>query len=150
MRIIEQGPNEDTEASLQLFKDHYLELGEIKYVILYYAEREWSVHRGKGIYHQYVIIIGESTQLWLSGLTWGYYGAGPRAFLELIQIIDSTITSEDIAALEWEEDYSPIMYENVNGTLLLKQFDKAAEKMLRNENDLLPWDFRSFIIPELK
>jgi len=132
MRILKE-PKEDTEKALSFFKEHYEELGEIKYIILYYAEEEWAIYHVPEIYHQYVIIIGEKAQIWLAGLTWGYYGHGPSVFLELMQMIDSSITYEDIAALEWAADYSPIMYEKANGKLILKPFDETADNMICNK-----------------
>ena len=69
MRIIKQGRLKSTEDSLMFFREHYQELGEVKYIILYYAEREWLIN--KEYYHQYVIVIGENAQLWMSGLSWG-------------------------------------------------------------------------------
>ncbi len=56
---------------------------------------------------------------------------------------DPSFTYEDIAGLEWAADYSPIMYEKINGTLILKPFDENADDMIRNENNWLPWDIRN-------
>ena len=148
MRIIKQGPGKSTKESLRFFKDHYLELGEIKYIILYYAEREWAIYRDREIYHQYVIIVGEKAQLWMSGLTWGYDGTGPYAFFTIMQLIDPNITYKDIAALEWMAE-DPIVYEKMNGKLVLTHFDETAKNMICNGNKYLPWEIRgikSFII----
>ena len=60
-----------------------------------------------------------------------------------MQLIDSSITYEKIAALEWAADYSPIMYEKVDGKLILKPFGEPAESMIRNEKNRLPWDVRN-------
>ena len=147
MRILKE-PRENTRKALKFFKKHYEEIGEIKYVILYYAEEEWAIyHVHEIIFHQFVIIIGKKAQIWLGGLTWGYYGHGPSVFLELMQLIDSSITYEEIAALEWAADYSPIMYEKVNGKLISKPFGEPAESMIRNEDNLLPWDIRNVMKP---
>ena len=140
MRIIKEGDGKDTEDSLQFFKDHYLELGEIKYILLYYAEREWSIARSPEIYHQFVIFVGEKTQLWMSGLTWGYDGEGPRGLFTLMQSIDPNITYKDIIALEWMAK-DPIVYENVNGRFMLTDFNEPVENMIYVDK-FLPWDFR--------
>jgi len=74
MLKIKGGKYQPTRASLEFFKKHYGKLGEIKFIVLYYAEREWSLN--PELYHQYVNIIGDKAQVWLSGLSWGYYGEG--------------------------------------------------------------------------
>ena len=150
MRIIKEGSARYAEDSIKLFKEHHSELGEIKYIILYYAEREWAICRSPEVYHQYIMIVGENAQLWLSSLTWGYYGAGPRALLILMQLIDPSITYEDIAGLEWEADSHPIMYEKVGKKLILKPFNETAKAMICNKNGRLPWDIRDHIFSEVK
>ena len=69
MRVIKEGSQKVTRESLEFFKEHFLELRGVKYVILYDAEREWAICRSRELYHQYVIIVGETAQLWMSGLT---------------------------------------------------------------------------------
>jgi len=72
-KIIKQKEGKDNaRASLEFFNRHFKELGKVKYIILYYAEKEWVLNHD--LMHQYVIIIGDNAQLWMSGLTWGYYG----------------------------------------------------------------------------
>jgi len=141
MRIIKEGNDNSTEESLQFFKDHYLELGDIKYIILYYAEHEWAIARSREIYHQYLIFVGEKAQLWMSGLTWGYDGTGPYTFFTLMQLIDPNITYKDIIALEWMAE-DPIVYEKMNGKFVLTDFDEPVKSMIRIDNKYLPWDFR--------
>ena len=135
MRVIKQGRLKSTEDSLMFFRDNYQELGEVKYIILYYAEREWSIN--KKYYHQYVIVIGENAQLWLSALTWGYYGQGPYGLFELMQMMDPTITYEQIVSLEWMAEYA-IMFENANNKLVLRPYNESARSLLRIERDRLP------------
>ena len=135
MRVIKEGHLKSTEDSLMFFKSHSQELGRVKYIILYYAEREWLVN--KKYYHQYVIVIGENAQLWMSGLTWGYYGQGPHALFELMQMIDPTITYKQIASLEWMAEY-PIMFENVDNKLVLRPYNESASSLLALEKDRLP------------
>ena len=135
MRIIKQGRLKSTEDSLMFFRDHYQELGRIKYIILYFAEREWSID--KKYYHQYVIVIGDTAQLWMSGLTWGYYGHGPYGLFELMQMIDPTITYEQIISLEWMAEY-PIMLENVDQKLVSRPYNESARSLLSLERERLP------------
>ena len=135
MRVIKEGRLKSTRDSLMFFKDHFRELGKVKYIILYYAEREWLINRK--FYHQYVIIIGEDAQLWMSGLTWGYYGQGPYGLFELMQIIDPTITYEQIVSLVWMAEY-PIMFENVDNKLVLRPYNESVRSLLRIERDNLP------------
>ncbi len=135
MRVIKEGRLKSTRESLMFFKDHFRELGKVKYIILYYAEREWSIN--KKYYHQYVIVIGERAQLWISGLTWGYYGQGPYGLFELMQMIDPTITYEQIVSLEWMAEY-PIMFENVDNKLVLRPYNESASSLLYREGDRLP------------
>jgi len=137
MQIIKSGPLSNTNDSLRFFKEHYEELRKIKYVILYYAEREWLVNRE--LYHQYVIIVGEKAQLWISGLTWGYYGSGPYGLFTLMQLIDSSITYEEIVGLEWMAD-DPLMFEDVKGKLVLKKFNESARTLISVEINCLPWE----------
>ena len=139
MRIFKEGKLKSTYQSLAFFREHLKFIGQVRYIILYYAEREWSIN--PDLYHQYVIIIGEKAQIWLSGLTWGYYGAGPSAFHDLMQTIDPDITYEQITSLEWLTDY-PIMFENNNGKLALKAFNELARSMICAENNKLPWSIR--------
>jgi len=141
MRIIKEGDGKSTEESVQFFKDHYGELGQIQYIILYYAEHEWAVARNPEIYHQFVIIVGEEAQLWMSGLTWGYDGTGPYGLFTVIQLIESDITYKDIIALEWLAE-DPIVYKKMDGRLVLTHLDETAKSMICRENKYLPWDFR--------
>ena len=91
MRIIkEEDSSGSTRESLRFFQKHYHELGEVKYIVLYHAEKEWLIN--PALYHQYCIVIGENVQLWMLGLTWGYYGEGPSGLHEVLQIIDPEFT----------------------------------------------------------
>ena len=135
MQVIKQGRLKSTEDSLKFFREHYQELGRVKYIILYFSEREWSIN--KKYYHQYVIVIGENAQLWMSGLTWGYYGQGPYGLFELMQMIDLTITYEQIVSLEWMAN-DLIMFENVDNKLVLRPYSESASSLLRIEKDRLP------------
>jgi hypothetical protein len=139
IRIIKEGDMTSSRHSLQFFQDYSLELGEIHYIILYYAEREWEAARSPEIYHQYVVIVGEKAQLWMSSLTWGYCGTDPYTIFEIMQSIDPTITYEDITALEWMAE-DPIVFEKVNGKLMVAQFDQNIKRILCNGKDSLPWD----------
>ncbi len=90
--------------------------------------------------------MGGNVQLWMSSLTWGYYGAGPRALLSLMQVIDPTISYEDITDLEWGADNHPIMYEKIDGKLTWKPFNKTAKEIICNKNGRFPWSIRDFLI----
>ena len=138
MRVYKEGPLKSTDESLTFFKGYLLILRKIKYIVLYYAEREWLINRE--LYHQYVIVVGEEAQAWMSGFTWGYYGTGPYGLFELMQIIDSSITYEEIVSLEWMAN-EPIMFENVEGKLMLKEFNENARSIICIENNSLPWEF---------
>ena len=135
MRVIKEGHLKSARESLMFFRDHYQELGKVKYIILYYAEREWLIN--KKYYHQYVIVIGEKAQLWMSGLTWGYNGQGPYGLFELMKMIDPSITYEQIVSLQWMAKY-PIMFENVNKKLVLRPYSEFAKSLLSVEKDRLP------------
>ncbi len=137
MNIIQQGKLKAPEHSLEFFKEHSDELGEVKYIVLYYAEKEWSIN--KGVYHQYTILMNERAQIWMSGFTWGYNGAGPRGLLELLQMIDPEITCEKVANLEWMAK-DPIVFENVKGKLVLRSFNETVRSLLNDEDDRLPWN----------
>lgn len=136
MNIIKEGKLKAPENSLNFFREHYDELGELKYIVLYYAEKEWSIN--PEVYHQYTILMNEKAQIWMSGFTWGYYGAGPRGLLELLQMIDPEITCEEVANLEWMAK-DPIVFENVKGKLVLRSFNESICSLLSIENDRLPW-----------
>jgi hypothetical protein len=138
MRIIKEGPGKSCYESVEFFKDHYAELGETKYVILYFAEHEWMVYEDPEIYHQFVIFIGEKAQMWLSGLTWGYYGTGPNCFYTVLHMLDSSITYDDIAGLEWMAE-DPIVLEKQNGRFVSAPFDEKIKTMIRRDNRWLPW-----------
>jgi len=73
----------------------------------------------------------------MSGLTWGYYGQGPYALFELTQMIDPTITYEQIISLEWMSEY-PIMLENVDQKLVSRPYNESARSFLYIERDRLP------------
>ena len=114
MQIIKEKPFSSPDESLKFFKDHFLEFGGIRYIVLYYAEREWLLNNS--YYHQYVIVVGNLAQLWLSGLSWGYFGSGPHALFELIQIIDLNVTYDKVImeteALNKGEKRGKDIYEN--------------------------------------
>lgn len=137
MHIIKEGPLKSTAESLRFFKNHYLNLGNIKYVVFYYAEREWLVNRE--LFHQYVIVVGEKAQLWMSGFAWGYYGTGPYGLFELMHLIDPNITYEQIVSLDWKTE-NPIMFENVKGKLEIKKFDGFAKSIICDRVNHLPWE----------
>ena len=137
MRILKEGRSLAPRDSLQFFKEHLTELGKVNYVVLYYAEREWLLN--PDLYHQYTIIIGQKAQLWISGLTWGYYGTGPGVLHDLLQIIDPSITYEQVVDLEWLAEY-PIMFENLNDKLVLKPFNDLVHSYLCGKDNRLPWE----------
>jgi hypothetical protein len=114
MQIIKQGSLKSTRDALRFFKEHYDKVDKVKYIVLYFAEREWLLN--PELYHQYAIVIGENTQLWMSGLTWRYCGEGPYGLFEVMQMIDPSVTFEQIEELEWPGTY-PILFENVEGRL---------------------------------
>ena len=114
MQVYKEGPLKSTDESLRFFKKHLLKLGKIEYIVLYYAEREWLINRN--LYHQYVIVVGEEAQAWMSGFTWEYYGTGPYGLFELMKLIDSSIKYEEIVNLEWMA-HEPIMFVFVDGNL---------------------------------
>ncbi len=136
-RIIkEEESSGSTRESLRFFQDHYYELGEVKYFVLYHAEREWLIN--PELYHQYRIVIGEKAQLWMSGLTWGYYGEGPRGLYDVLQIIDPEFTYEQVISLD-RTSKEPITLQNVNGRLILRIFDESVSFLLRGGKNHLPW-----------
>jgi len=137
MQIIKQSSVKPTRDALRFFKEHFDKVDKVKYIVLYYAEREWLLN--PELFHQYVIIIGENAQLWMSGLTWGYNGEGPYGLFEVMQMIDSSITFEEIKNLEWLGT-EPILFENVEGKLVLKPLNKVVKLLISIENDRLPWE----------
>ncbi|GAG84569.1 unnamed protein product [marine sediment metagenome] len=136
MQIIKQGSLKSTRDTLRFFKEHFDKVDKVKYIVLYFAEREWLLN--PDLYHQYAIVIGENAQLWMSGLTWGYCGEGPYGLFEVMQMIDPSITFEQIEALEWPGTY-PILFENVEGRLSLTQFTNSVASLLCLEGGRLPW-----------
>jgi len=135
MKILKEGRSKSPQDSLKFFNDHFKELGKVNYVVLYYAEEEWQLN--PHLYHQYVIIIGEEAHIWISGLTWGYYGAGPGGLHDLLQIIDPTILYEQIVDLEWMAEY-PTLFENLSGKLVLSPFNQAVYSLLCEKDTRLP------------
>ena len=135
MKIFTEDREISPRDSIQFFKEHYEELGKVHYVLLYYAEKEWAIN--PNLYHQYVIIIGENTQIRLLGLTWGYYGSGPSGLHDLLQLIDPTITYEQITGLEWMAEYI-IVFENLNGKLVLTPLNKVIQSYLSRDDPSLP------------
>ena len=127
MKIFKEGRSKSPQDSFKFFSEHFRELERVNFVVLYYAENEWQLNPLS--YHQYVIIIGEEAHIWISGLTWGYYGAGPSGLHDLLQMIDPTITYEQIADLEWMAKY-PIMFENLSGKLVLSPFNQEVYSLL--------------------
>ncbi len=136
MQVIKQGLLKSTRTSLRFFKEHFDKLGKVKYIVLYFAEREWQLNPEP--YHQYAIFIGENVQLWMSDLTWGYFGEGPYGLFEVMQMIDSSITYEQILGLEWPGSY-PILFENIGGKMSLKPFKNSTAALLIMEDGVLPW-----------
>jgi len=136
MQIIKQGSLKSTRDALRFFKEHFDKVDKVKYIVLYFAEREWQLN--PELYHQYAIVIGENTQLWMSGLTWGYCGEGPYGLFEIMQMIDPSVTFEQIEDLEWPGTY-PILFENVEGRLSLTQFTNSVVSLLCLEGGRLPW-----------
>ena len=137
MRIIkEEKSSGSTRESLKFFQEHYQELGEVKYIVLYNAEREWLIN--PELYHQYCIVIGEKVQLWMVGLTWGYYGEGASGLHNVLQIIDPKFTYDQVISLD-RKSKEPITLENVNGRLILRIFDESVSSLLRGEDYHLPW-----------
>ncbi|TKJ22648.1 MAG: hypothetical protein CEE43_05310 [Promethearchaeota archaeon Loki_b32] len=140
MKIIKEDRDQGTVTSIEFFKEHYKELGEIRYLILYYAEREWSINHN--LQHQYTIFIGENAQLWLFGIAWGYYGQEPSGLHEIIGMIDPEITYKQIVDLEWMAE-EPIMFEIGESKFILKHITENVKEILRNGNRFLPWDIRN-------
>jgi len=136
MQIIKQGQLKSTRDALRFFKEHFDKVDKVKYIVLYFAEREWQLN--PELYHQYAIVIGENTQFWMSGLTWGYCGEGPYGLFEVMQMIDPSVTFEQIENLEWLGTY-PILFENVEGRLSLTQFTNSTASLLCLEGGRLPW-----------
>ena len=137
MRIIkEENSSGSTRESLRFFQEHYHVLGEVKYIVLYHAEREWLIN--PELCHQYCIIIGEKVQLWMFELTWGYYGEGPSGLHDVLQMIDPEFTYEQVISLD-RTAKEPITLENVNGRLILRIFDESVSSLLRGEDYHLPW-----------
>ena len=136
MQVIKQGRLKSTRKSLGFFKEHFEKLGKVRYIVLYSAERErrWNLE----LYSQYAIVIGENAQLWMSGLSWGYLGEGPYGLLDVMQMVDSSITFEQIEDLEWPGTY-PIMFENIEGRLILKPITNSAASLLCMDDGRLPW-----------
>ncbi len=143
MKVIKEDKDIGTDASIDFFKKHYKELGEIKYLILYYAEREWMINHD--LYHQYTMFIGENAQLWLSGITWGYYGEGPSGLHEIMSMIDPEITYEQIVDLEWMAKET-MMFEIIEGKFILKPMSEAVKEILRNGNWYLLWTIISCVL----
>ncbi len=137
MQIIKQGRSESTRGALRFFKENFNKTDKVKYIVLYFAEWEWQLN--PELYHQYAIVVGEKAQLWMSSLTWGYTGAGPYALFELMQIIDPSITYEEIQNLEWPGS-EPIMFESVEGKLVLQSLNEDVKSLISIENDRLPWE----------
>ena len=136
MQVIKQGLLKSSRTSLRFFKEHFDKLGKVKHIVLYFAEREWQLN--PELYHQYVIFIGEKAQLWMSDLTWGYFGEGPYGLFEIMQMIDPSITYEQIENLEWPGTY-PILFENIDGKLSLNRFKNSIAALLIMEDGVLPW-----------
>ena len=142
MRIIKEGRLKASCESIEFFKKYYRSIGKVNYFVLYYSEREWKIN--PDLYHQYVIVIGEYVQLWMSGLTWGYNGTGPTDLRELMNMIDPEITCKQIRDLEWMVD-DPIVFENVNGRLTLKPFNEKVRSLLCDQDNRLPWSIKGFL-----
>jgi len=135
MKILKEGQSKSPQDSLKFFSEHIEELGKINYVVLYYGENEWQLN--PHLYRHYVIIIGEEAHIWISGLTWGYYGTGPGALHDLLQMIDPTILYEQINDLEWMAE-DPIMFENFSGKLVLSSFNQEVYSLLCENDTRLP------------
>jgi len=137
MQIIKQGSLKSTRDALRFFKEHFDKVDKVKYIVLYFAEREWQLN--PELYHQYAIVIGENNQLWMSGLTWGYCGEGPYGLFEVMQMIDPSVTFEQIEDLEWPGMY-PILFENVKGKLVLKPFNRSVAALICSKSGRLLWE----------
>ncbi|MFW9990214.1 MAG: hypothetical protein ACFFC3_16355 [Candidatus Odinarchaeota archaeon] len=142
MKVFKQKKGDEiTRDSVAFFKEHYKELGEINYIVLYLAEREWELNpNNPDLSFQFVIIIGEKAQLWMSGLTWGYYGEGPYGLFEVIHTIDPSITYEYIVDLEWGLEYHPIVFQNVEGSLILVSYNNSLVPLLKLGKTPIRWD----------
>lgn len=137
MQIIKQVKLVSTRDSLRFFKEHFEKLDRVKYIVLYSAKREWRLN--PQLYNQYVIVIGENAQLWMSELTWGYLGEGPYGLFEVMQMIDPSVTFEQIKNLEWPGT-DPILFENIEGKLVLKPFNKSVAGLICSKSGRLPWE----------
>ena len=148
VRIIKEGKGRDCYTSIDFFKKHYHELGKITHVVFYYAEHEWAIYRkNPDMYHQFTIFIGEKAQLWTSGFTWGYCGAGPGALHDVLLLIDPSISYDEITHLEWEARI-PIMLQNVQGRLIEMPFSEEARALISSHEGFLPWEDRRMEFPE--
>jgi hypothetical protein len=137
MQVIKQGPLKSTQEALSFFKEYFDAVDKVKYIVLYFAEREWRLN--PELYHQYAIVIGENAQLWMSGLGWGYCGEGPYGLFEAMQMIDPSVNYEQIESLEWPGT-EPILFENVEGKLVLKPFNKSVAGLIGSKSGRLPWE----------
>ena len=136
IRIIKQGNRGSTIDALTFFRDHHQKLGRVRYIVLYEAEKEWLINHD--LYHEYIIVIGERVQLWMSGLTWGYYGTGPSGLHEMLQMIDPGFTYEQVVGME-KVPRDPIVLEFINGTLIQKSFDEPVRSLITVDEGRLPW-----------
>ena len=84
-------------------------------------------------------MVGEKVQLWMVGLTWGYYGEGPSGLHEILQVIDPEFAYDQVLSLSRTAE-EPITLENVNGNLILRNFDEYVRSLLRRGNSHLPWE----------
>jgi hypothetical protein len=112
-------------------------LGEVRYIVLYYAESDWVLD--PELFHNYTIIIGKDVQLWLSDLTWGYIGEGPYNLYELMKSIDPDFREEQIISLEWQAKY-PIVFKRNNGKFALHPFTEEVKGLICRGDTKLPWN----------
>jgi len=137
MRIILEERRGVSRLSLKFFKEHYDALGEVRYIVLYYAESDWRLD--PELFLIYTIIVGEDVQLWLSGLTWGYIGEGPYTLYELMKSIDPDFREEQILSLEWQAKY-PIVFKKVKSKFVLHPFTEEVKALICIGDTKLPWN----------
>ncbi len=58
---------------------------------------------------------------------------------ELMHLIDSNTTYEQIVSLEWMAE-DPIVFENVKGKLEMKRFDESTKSIICGKVNGLPWE----------
>ena len=121
------------------FKEHYKELGKIKFVILYNAYYNKRIYMDGNDWHWTTVLVGDNIQLWLYGLAWGYDGTGPYYLFKTLQKLFPDITYKQMIKLEKVTE-EPIVLENVKGKLTLKPYDNLVESLLEMAQTTIQWN----------